>query len=95
MVLEGYYGDAAITVPVGQVSAKACELCRVTEDALYEGIRQIHPKNRLSDISHAIQRYVEARGFSVVRSLSVMALASISTRVRRFPTLALRVWESC
>jgi len=67
VVLEGYYGDAAITVPVGQVSAKACELCRVTEDALYEGIRQIHPKNRLSDISHAIQRYVEARGFSVVR----------------------------
>jgi len=67
VVLEGYYGDAAITVPVGQVSAKARELCRVTEDALYEGIRQIHPKNRLSDISHAIQRYVEARGFSVVR----------------------------
>lgn len=67
VVVDGYYGDAAITVPVGQVSDHARELCRVTEDALYEGIGQIHPKNRLSDISHAIQHYVEARGFSVVR----------------------------
>lgn len=67
VVVDGYYGDAAITVPVGQVSNHARELCRVTEDALYEGIRQVHPKNRLSDISHAIQCYVEARGFSVVR----------------------------
>ena len=65
--MDGYYGDAAITVPVGKVSDEARELCRVTEDALYEGIRQILPRNRLSDISHAIQQYVEARGFSVVR----------------------------
>jgi methionyl aminopeptidase len=67
VVIDGYYGDAAITVPVGRVSDEARELCRVTEDALYEGIRKIHPKNRLSDISHAIQQYVEALGFSVVR----------------------------
>jgi methionyl aminopeptidase len=67
VVVDGYYGDAAITVPVGKVSDKAHQLCRVTEDALYEGIRQVYPKNRLSDISHAIQEYVEARGFSVVR----------------------------
>jgi methionyl aminopeptidase len=67
VVIDGYYGDAAITVPVGKVSDEARELCRVTEDALYEGIRKIHPKNRLSDISHAIQQYVEALGFSVVR----------------------------
>jgi methionyl aminopeptidase len=39
----------------------------VTEDSLYEGIRQVLPRNRLSDISHAIQQYVEARGYSVVR----------------------------
>jgi methionyl aminopeptidase len=67
VVMDGYYGDAAITVPVGKVSAEARELCQVTEDALYEGIRQVHPKSRLSDISHAIQQFVEVRGFSVVR----------------------------
>ena len=67
VMIDGYYGDAAITVPVGKVSDEARELCRVTEDSLYEGIRQIQPKNRLSDISHAIQQFVEARGFSVVR----------------------------
>jgi methionyl aminopeptidase len=67
VVMDGYYGDAAITVPVGKVSAEAWELCQVTEDALYEGIRQVHPKSRLSDISHAIQQFVEVRGFSVVR----------------------------
>ncbi len=67
VVVDGYYGDAAITVPVGRITDEARELCRVTEDALYEGIRQVYPRNRLSDISHAIQQYVEARGFSVVR----------------------------
>jgi methionyl aminopeptidase len=67
VMIDGYYGDAAVTVPVGSVSEEARELCRVTEDALYEGIRQVQPKHRLSDISHAIQEYVEARGFSVVR----------------------------
>jgi methionyl aminopeptidase len=67
VMIDGYYGDAAITLPVGKVSGEANELCRVTEDALYEGIRQAFPKNRLSDISHAIQKYVEARGFAVVR----------------------------
>ena len=67
VMIDGYYGDAAITVPVGSVSGEARELCRVTEDSLYEGIRQVQPKNRLSDISHAIQQFVEAKGFSVVR----------------------------
>ncbi len=67
VIIDGYYGDAAVTVPVGTVSDEARELCRVTEDSLYEGIRQVLPRNRLSDISHAIQQYVEARGYSVVR----------------------------
>lgn len=67
VVVDGYYGDAAITVPVGKASAEARGLCQVTEDALYEGIRQIHPGHRLSDISHAIQQFVEKRGYSVVR----------------------------
>jgi methionyl aminopeptidase len=67
VMIDGYYGDAAVTVPVGSVSEEARELCRVTQDALYEGIRQVLPRNRLSDISHAIQEYVEVRGYSVVR----------------------------
>lgn len=67
VVVDGYYGDAAITVPVGQIDNKAQELCQVTEASLYEGIRYATVTNRLSDISHAIQAFVEARGFSVVR----------------------------
>lgn len=67
VVLDGYYGDAAITVPVGEVAPQARELCQVTEASLYEGIKQAVVGHRLSDISHAIQDYVEARGFSVVR----------------------------
>lgn len=67
VVVDGYYGDSALTVPVGKVSHEAERLCAVTEESLYEGIKQAVAGNRLSDISHAIQEYVEARGFSVVR----------------------------
>jgi methionyl aminopeptidase len=67
VVFDGYYGDAALTVPVGKISEEANRLCTVTEESLYEGISQAIAGNRLSDISHAIQEYVEKRGFSVVR----------------------------
>jgi methionyl aminopeptidase len=67
VVYDGYYGDAARTVPVGEVSEEAERLCTVTEESLYQGISQAITGNRLSDISHAIQDYVEKRGFSVVR----------------------------
>lgn len=67
VVVDGYYGDAAMTVPVGKISHEAARLCEVTEASLYEGIKQAISGNRLSDISHAIQEYVEERGFSVVR----------------------------
>jgi methionyl aminopeptidase len=65
--LDGYYGDAAITVPVGEIDSEAESLLRVTEEALYKGIAQVRPGGRLSDISHAVQTWVEERGFSVVR----------------------------
>jgi len=68
--LNGYYGDAAITVPVGKVSDEVRKLIKVTQDSLYEGIKQARPGNRLSDISHSIQSYVEKNGFSVVRDFS-------------------------
>ncbi|MDK2888728.1 MAG: methionyl aminopeptidase [Thermoanaerobacter sp.] len=65
--INGYYGDGAATFPVGEVSPEAKKLMAVTEEALYEGIRFARQGNRLSDISHAVQSYVEKHGFSVVR----------------------------
>ncbi len=65
--LNGYYGDAAITVPVGGVSQEVTRLVEETEQALYKGIGQAKGGNRLLDISHAIQAWVESFGFSVVR----------------------------
>jgi methionyl aminopeptidase len=66
-VLGGYYGDAAITVPVGQVSREADDLMRVTRESLFKAIGLVRPGKRLSDISAAIQQHVESRGYSVVR----------------------------
>jgi methionyl aminopeptidase len=65
--LAGYYGDSAITVPVGAVSEDAKRLLRVTQEALEKGIAQVRVGARVSDIGHAIQAHVEAHGFSVVR----------------------------
>lgn len=66
-IRDGFYGDAAITVPVGAISEEARRLIQVTEASLYKGIEQAVPGNRLSDISHAVQSWVEKAGFSVVR----------------------------
>jgi len=63
---NGYHGDSAWTYPVGKISDAAQHLLTVTEQALYEGLNQAKPGNRLSDISHAIQTYVEKHGYSVV-----------------------------
>lgn len=65
-IVDGFYGDSAVTVPVGKISARAAELLRVTEEALYAGIAKAVVGNRLSDISHAVQQRAEAAGFSVV-----------------------------
>ena len=64
---DGYYGDAAITVPVGQVSEESMRLMQVTRESLYKGISESREGNRLGDISAAIQGHVENAGFSVVR----------------------------
>lgn len=66
-IVDGYYGDAAVTVPVGQVSDEANRLIDVTQESLRRAIDTVHPGGRLSDISHAVQAAVEAEGFSVVR----------------------------
>ncbi|MDW7674586.1 MAG: type I methionyl aminopeptidase [Bacillota bacterium] len=66
-VYNGFFGDAAVTLPVGEISSEAKQLLQVTEEALMKGIEQARVNNRLSDISHAVQAYVEANNFSVVR----------------------------
>ena len=68
VVLHGYYGDAAITVAVGDtVSPERQKLLEVTEQSLYKAIEQVKIGNRISDIGWAVQEFVEANGFSVVR----------------------------
>jgi methionyl aminopeptidase len=67
--MNGFYGDAAVTVPVGKISDEAAELLRVTREALMKGIAQAKAGNRVGDISHAIQSHVERHGYSVVKSL--------------------------
>ena len=66
VIVDGYYGDAAITVPVGTISAEADRLLKVTEEALHKGIAQAVVGNRISDIGHAVQAHAEAAHFSVV-----------------------------
>jgi methionyl aminopeptidase len=65
---EGYYGDAAVTVPVGQIPAETECLLATAREALYLGIKEVSLGKHLSDISHAIQHHAETRGYSVVRA---------------------------
>jgi len=67
VIFDGFHSDSAITVGVGEVTAQAKELMRVTEDSLKAGIAQAKSGAHVGDISTAIQNYVESRGFSVIR----------------------------
>jgi methionyl aminopeptidase len=67
ILYDDYYGDAAVTLAVGEISSEAASLMKATENSLYEGISKAVPGNRLFDISYSIQSYVEKLGFSVVR----------------------------
>lgn len=64
---KGYFGDMAVTVPLGKVNPQLLKLMDVTREALFEGIKKVRADSRLSDISHAVQSHVEKNGFSVVR----------------------------
>jgi methionyl aminopeptidase len=68
VVLDGFYGDAAVTIAIGDVQPEAALLMEVTEKALSLGIEKAVAGNRIGDISAAIQQHVEANGFSVVRA---------------------------
>jgi methionyl aminopeptidase len=67
VVYKGYFGDAAITVPIGQISPETEKLLRITEECLYRGIEQMVPANHLADLSRAIQTHAESNGFSLVK----------------------------
>jgi methionyl aminopeptidase len=67
VLYQGYYGDAAVTVPVGRIDDETARLVEATRQSLEKAIAQSVPGGRLTDISHAVQSWVEPRGFSVVR----------------------------
>ena len=67
VVMDGYYGDAALTVPVGKIAPEREKLLRVTRESLERAIEKVRAGNRLGDISSAVQQWVEKNGFSVVR----------------------------
>ncbi|HXU50072.1 MAG TPA: type I methionyl aminopeptidase [Candidatus Binatia bacterium] len=67
VVMDGYYGDAALTVPVGKIAPEREKLLRVTRESLERAIEKVRAGNRLGDVSSAVQQWVEKNGFSVVR----------------------------
>ncbi len=67
---NGYYGDAALTVAVGEISSEKKRLMKVTEESLYKGIEAAIAGNRIGDISNAVQLHVESNGFSIVKDLT-------------------------
>ena len=69
VVYRGWYSDLAVTVPVGEASAETRRLIDVTKRALRQGLKKVHPGNTTGDIGNTIQRWVESRGFEVVRDL--------------------------
>jgi methionyl aminopeptidase len=75
-IVDGFHGDAAITVPLGRISPEARRLLQVTQEALELGIDQARPGKRVVDISAAIQQHVERHGFSVVRALTGHGIGS-------------------
>jgi len=83
VILNGYYGDAAVTYPVGNIEPQAEKIIKVVEESLYKGLEQVKEGNRISDISAAVQEYVEANGFSVIRNF----VGHHYTRSRKSPIL--------
>ncbi len=67
VVMDGYYGDAALTVPVGKIAPEREKLLRVTRESLERAIEKVRAGNRLGDVSAAVQQWVEKNGYSVVR----------------------------
>ncbi len=82
--VDGYFADAAVTVPVGEIGSELEKLLRVTRESLDRAIEKVKLGNRLSDISHAVQGWVEHNGYSVVREF---VGHGIGTRMHEEPNL--------
>jgi len=68
ILLDGYYGDSAITVPIGQVSENANKIIKTGQECLYRGIKKFCEGSRLNEISHAVQSHAESNGYGVIRN---------------------------
>ena len=68
VVYDGFYGDAAVTYPVGEITPRAEKLIATARESFTKGVAKVKEGNRLSDVSYAIQSHVESQGFSVIRS---------------------------
>ena len=90
VVVDGYYGDAAITVPVGSIDEGAARLLKTTEESLKAGIEVVRPGATLGDVGSAVQRVVEGRDFPWCAISWATASASRCTRTRKCRTLARR-----
>ena len=86
--IGGFHGDCAATFPCGKVSDEAAKLIAVTEQSFWEGMKFARFGYRVSDISHAVQKYVEENGFSVVRDYVGHGVGATCTKLRKFPTMA-------
>ena len=91
VIIDGYYGDSAMTVPVGTISEPLQRLLRVTEESLQLAIEQARVGNRLGDVSSAVEQHVVGNGFSVVREFVGHGIG----RSRRFPILGSRAMGLC
>ncbi|HBT60041.1 MAG TPA: type I methionyl aminopeptidase, partial [Acholeplasmataceae bacterium] len=76
VLYKGYHGDSAWTFPVGAISEENQQLLDVTLQSLYEGLKQIKPGNRVSDISHAIEAYVKPYGYGIVEEFTGHGIGS-------------------
>jgi len=86
-IYQGYHGDSAITVPVGQIAPEVQALLDATEESLYLGIAQARVGKRIGDIASAIQRHVESRGYSVVREYTSHCIGREMHEGFSFPNL--------
>ena len=96
LILDGWQSDSAFTVGVGTVSPQAQRLIDVTEQSFFAALQVAREGYRVSDIGHAVQQYVEERGFSAVRDLCGHGIGRRCTRIQACRTLARRdmVWAA-
>jgi len=87
-ILEGWHGDAAVTVPVGDCSEELLQLSQVTEDALWAGLAAARPGGRLSDIGHAVQNLVEQHGYGLLEDYTGHGIGTAMHEPPYVPNLA-------